>query len=194
MLTQKQKELLLFIHGRLQEQGVPPSFDEMKEALDHKSKSGIHRLITALEVKSVMTLGPALKELRGGLVKKVTITVTKVEGAIEIKVARKGRAKLTDREEAILGAITGVLGNAAPVALVVTLITALLLAQWLARPLRRLTRTSRLLAEGHLEARVQVPASSPPEVQELANAFNALLASAKPPSCGWRAVHRAGAG
>jgi repressor LexA len=49
MLTSKQKELLLFIHNRLQEQGVPPSFDEMKEALDLKSKSGIHRLITALE-------------------------------------------------------------------------------------------------------------------------------------------------
>lgn len=49
MLTQKQKELLLFIHGRLQETGVPPSFDEMKDALDLKSKSGIHRLITALE-------------------------------------------------------------------------------------------------------------------------------------------------
>jgi repressor LexA len=49
MLTQKQKELLLFIHARLQEQGVPPSFDEMKDALDLKSKSGIHRLITALE-------------------------------------------------------------------------------------------------------------------------------------------------
>jgi repressor LexA len=49
MLTQKQKELLLFIHARLQEDGVPPSFDEMKEALELKSKSGIHRLITALE-------------------------------------------------------------------------------------------------------------------------------------------------
>lgn len=49
MLTQKQKELLLFIHSRLQEAGVPPSFDEMKDALDLKSKSGIHRLITALE-------------------------------------------------------------------------------------------------------------------------------------------------
>jgi repressor LexA len=49
MLTQKQKELLLFIHARLQEAGVPPSFDEMKDALDLKSKSGIHRLITALE-------------------------------------------------------------------------------------------------------------------------------------------------
>ena len=48
MLTQKQKELLLFIHERMQEQGVPPSFDEMKVALELKSKSGIHRLITAL--------------------------------------------------------------------------------------------------------------------------------------------------
>lgn len=49
MLTRKQHELLLFIHERLQSIGVPPSFDEMKEALDLKSKSGIHRLITALE-------------------------------------------------------------------------------------------------------------------------------------------------
>jgi len=48
MLTEKQKELLLFIHSRMQESGVPPSFDEMKDALDLKSKSGIHRLITAL--------------------------------------------------------------------------------------------------------------------------------------------------
>ena len=48
MLTEKQKELLLFIHVRMQDRGVPPSFDEMKDALDLKSKSGIHRLITAL--------------------------------------------------------------------------------------------------------------------------------------------------
>ncbi|PPC83460.1 MAG: repressor LexA [Hyphomicrobium sp.] len=48
MLTEKQKELLLFIHDRMQDSGVPPSFDEMKDALDLKSKSGIHRLITAL--------------------------------------------------------------------------------------------------------------------------------------------------
>ena len=52
MLTSKQKELLMFIHERLKETGVPPSFDEMKEALDLKSKSGIHRLITALGVSS----------------------------------------------------------------------------------------------------------------------------------------------
>ena len=49
MLTRKQLELLMFIHERLNESGVPPSFDEMKDALDLRSKSGIHRLITALE-------------------------------------------------------------------------------------------------------------------------------------------------
>ena len=49
MLTRKQLELLDFIQKRLDRDGVPPSFDEMKEALDLRSKSGIHRLITALE-------------------------------------------------------------------------------------------------------------------------------------------------
>ncbi|TCT40332.1 transcriptional repressor LexA [Martelella mediterranea] len=49
MLTRKQQELLFYIHERMKETGVPPSFDEMKEALDLASKSGIHRLITALE-------------------------------------------------------------------------------------------------------------------------------------------------
>ena len=49
MLTRKQLDLLEFIHTRVQRDGVPPSFDEMKDALDLRSKSGIHRLITALE-------------------------------------------------------------------------------------------------------------------------------------------------
>ena len=49
MLTRKQLDLLEFIHKRMQRDGVPPSFDEMKDALDLRSKSGIHRLITALE-------------------------------------------------------------------------------------------------------------------------------------------------
>jgi repressor LexA len=49
MLTRKQHDLLEFIHKRMQRDGVPPSFDEMKDALDLRSKSGIHRLITALE-------------------------------------------------------------------------------------------------------------------------------------------------
>ncbi len=49
MLTRKQMDLLEFIHSRMSKDGVPPSFDEMKEALHLRSKSGIHRLITALE-------------------------------------------------------------------------------------------------------------------------------------------------
>ncbi len=49
MLTAKQHELLLFIHRRLEDSGISPSFEEMKEALDLKSKSGVHRLISALE-------------------------------------------------------------------------------------------------------------------------------------------------
>jgi repressor LexA len=49
MLTAKQHELLLFINERLDQSGVSPSFDEMREALDLKSKSGVHRLISALE-------------------------------------------------------------------------------------------------------------------------------------------------
>ena len=49
MLTAKQRELLLFIDGRLKASGISPSFDEMREALDLKSKSGVHRLISALE-------------------------------------------------------------------------------------------------------------------------------------------------
>ncbi len=68
MLTRKQHELLLFIHERLKETGIPPSFDEMKEALDLASKSGIHRLITALEERGFIRRLPnrarALEVLR----------------------------------------------------------------------------------------------------------------------------------
>src|SRR5690606_16395110 len=49
MLTAKQHELIRFIQQRLEETGISPSFEEMKEALDLKSKSGVHRLISALE-------------------------------------------------------------------------------------------------------------------------------------------------
>ena len=49
MLTRKQHQLLMFIHDCMQKHGVPPSFDEMKDALNLKSKSGIHRLISGLE-------------------------------------------------------------------------------------------------------------------------------------------------
>lgn len=54
MLTRKQLELLDFINKRIRRDGVPPSFDEMKDALDLRSKSGIHRLITALEERGYL--------------------------------------------------------------------------------------------------------------------------------------------
>jgi repressor LexA len=58
MLTRKQLELLLFINERLKEEGVPPSFEEMKEALDLQSKSGVHRLIVALEERGFIKRMP----------------------------------------------------------------------------------------------------------------------------------------
>ena len=58
MLTPKQKELLAFIDTRLQETGVPPSFEEMKEALALQSKSGVHRLIMALEERGFIRRRP----------------------------------------------------------------------------------------------------------------------------------------
>ncbi|MGZ8312179.1 MAG: transcriptional repressor LexA [Allosphingosinicella sp.] len=68
MLTRKQHELLLFINERLSETGVSPSFEEMKEALDLKSKSGVHRLISALEERGFIRRLPnrarALEVLR----------------------------------------------------------------------------------------------------------------------------------
>ena len=68
MLTRKQHELLLFIHRHLSDQGVSPSFDEMKDALKLKSKSGIHRLITGLEERGFIRRLPhrarALEVLR----------------------------------------------------------------------------------------------------------------------------------
>jgi repressor LexA len=68
MLTRKQSELLLFINGRIKEAGISPSFDEMKEALGLKSKSGIHRLITGLEERGFIRRLPhrarALEVLR----------------------------------------------------------------------------------------------------------------------------------
>ena len=83
MLTRKQHELLCFIHDRLAETGVSPSFEEMKEALDLKSKSGVHRLISALEERNFIRRLPnrarALEVVRmpemgaaGGNVTKLT--------------------------------------------------------------------------------------------------------------------------
>src|SRR5512133_1647828 len=68
MLTRKQHELLTFIQIRLEDSGISPSFEEMKEALDLKSKSGVHRLISALEERGFIRRLPnrarALEVLR----------------------------------------------------------------------------------------------------------------------------------
>ena len=79
MLTRKQHELICFINDRLDETGVSPSFEEMKEALDLKSKSGVHRLISALEERQFIRRLPnrarALEVLkmpeRGGVATKL---------------------------------------------------------------------------------------------------------------------------
>src|SRR3954449_13082672 len=94
MLTRKQHELLRFIHDRLREIGIPPSFDEMKEALDLKSKSGIHRLITALEERGFIRRLPnrarALEVIRlpetvGGTAGRRQFTPSVVEGGLAAK-------------------------------------------------------------------------------------------------------------
>jgi repressor LexA len=84
MLTRKQHELVCFIHDRLEETGVSPSFEEMKEALDLKSKSGVHRLISALEERGFIRRLPnrarALEVVqmpqRGGDTRPVASNVT----------------------------------------------------------------------------------------------------------------------
>jgi len=87
MLTRKQHELLMFIHERLKEAGVPPSFEEMKEALDLKSKSGVHRLVSALEERGFIRRLPhrarALEVVR--LPDSVTSSLTPIRAARKFK-------------------------------------------------------------------------------------------------------------
>src|SRR3954451_4458207 len=77
MLTAKQHELLLFIDNRLKDSGISPSFDEMREALDLKSKSGVHRLISALEERGFIRRLPnrarALEVLKRPEVKSAAV-------------------------------------------------------------------------------------------------------------------------
>jgi repressor LexA len=92
MLTRKQLELLLFINERLKEEGVPPSFEEMKTALDLQSKSGVHRLIVALEERGFLKRMPnrarALEVIKlpeshtPSLVKKSGFTPNVIEGSL----------------------------------------------------------------------------------------------------------------
>ncbi|MBL0402347.1 transcriptional repressor LexA [Microvirga aerilata] len=112
MLTRKQHELLRFIHERLRETGVPPSFDEMKDALDLKSKSGIHRLITALEERGFIRRLPnraraleviRLPESTSGAAGQRRFTPSVVEGGLagKAKAPPQPAADTRDREMSI---------------------------------------------------------------------------------------------
>ena len=78
MLTAKQRELLIFIDRRLKSDGISPSFDEMREALDLKSKSGVHRLISALEERGFIRRLPnrarALEVMKLPEIRSATVT------------------------------------------------------------------------------------------------------------------------
>jgi repressor LexA len=96
MLTRKQHELLCFIHDKLAESGVSPSFEEMKDALDLKSKSGVHRLISALEERQFIrrlpnraraleiVRMPEAAERKGAPTPKVQVPVAANENVLEI--------------------------------------------------------------------------------------------------------------
>ncbi|PHP27309.1 transcriptional repressor LexA [Limimaricola cinnabarinus] len=91
MLTRKQSDLLEFIHRRIKADGVPPSFDEMKDALDLRSKSGIHRLITALEERGfIRRLAHRARALE----------IIKLPEAMEARLAAEGHAPEPDPKPA----------------------------------------------------------------------------------------------
>src|SRR3954453_8728442 len=114
MLTRKQLELLRFINERLTESGVPPSFDEMKDALDLRSKSGIHRLITALEERGFIRRLPnraraieVIKQPEGGAGRARGFTPSVIEGNL-------GRVRAPSEDEGVPSVAVPVLGRIAP--------------------------------------------------------------------------------
>ncbi|YBV97473.1 transcriptional repressor LexA [Phyllobacteriaceae bacterium JZ32] len=124
MLTRKQHELLLFIHERLKETGVPPSFDEMKEALDLASKSGIHRLITALEERGFIRRLPnrarALEVVRlpdsiaPGLNAQKKFAPSVIEGSLGRNVAPvSSRPRVANDDESVAAVSVPVMGRIA---------------------------------------------------------------------------------
>jgi repressor LexA len=88
MLTRKQHELLLYIDARLAETGVSPSFEEMKDALDLKSKSGVHRLISALEergfIRRLANRARALEVLKMPELRKAAAVAANDAGATTV--------------------------------------------------------------------------------------------------------------
>lgn len=121
MLTKKQHELLLFVHERVKETGVPPSFDEMKDALDLRSKSGIHRLIKALEERGFIRRLPnrarAVEILRLPESVMPGLSTPRAKGfspsVIEGSLGRARTAKAPERERASENAFVPVMGRIA---------------------------------------------------------------------------------
>lgn len=108
MLTRKQHELLMFIHERMKESGIPPSFDEMKDALDLASKSGIHRLITALEERGFIRRLPnraraleviKLPDSMAGLGRQKTFTPSVIEGSLGREAATPAKAPIASNDD-----------------------------------------------------------------------------------------------
>src|ERR1700752_1422721 len=122
MLTRKQAELLRFIHERLKEAGVPPSFDEMKDALDLRSKSGIHRLITALEERGFIRRLPnraraieviKLPELSPGGGNRRGFTPSVIEG--NLGKGRGSSASIEDGERPVAVPVMGRIAAGTPI-------------------------------------------------------------------------------
>lgn len=125
MLTRKQHELLMFIHERMKESGIPPSFDEMKDALDLASKSGIHRLITALEERGfirrlpnraraleVVKLPDSMNPSLGG--RKAKFEPSVIEGNLG-KVAAPSRSTVEDYARPISIPVMGRIAAGTPI-------------------------------------------------------------------------------
>jgi repressor LexA len=122
MLTRKQYELLRFISERLKESGVPPSFDEMKDALDLRSKSGIHRLITALEERGFIRRLPnraraieviKLPELQAAGANRRGFTPSVIEG--NLGKARTSSAPADDGERPVAVPVMGRIAAGTPI-------------------------------------------------------------------------------
>jgi len=98
MLTRKQHELITFIQNRLEESGISPSFEEMKDALDLKSKSGVHRLISALEERGFIRRLPNRAR---------ALEVIKTPEGSVLRQAQDERARLTKPANDALGPLRG---------------------------------------------------------------------------------------
>ncbi|MGG7566194.1 transcriptional repressor LexA [Rhodovulum sp. DZ06] len=108
MLTKKQRDLLVFIHKRVQRDGVSPSFDEMKDALDLRSKSGIHRLITALEERGFIRRLPHRAR---------AIEVLRLPEDVEVAAPGPRTAATASEDEALAAVAPGVMSAAERAAL-----------------------------------------------------------------------------